>query len=76
MQAILAIVFEAIIFQAHANEINIINQERLNQKAFGQTLIVAYANARSLLVYFVLFIIAQIFTVILVLDAVRIHIKI
>lgn len=70
LQALLAIVFEAIIFQAHANEINIINQERLNQKAFGQTLIVAYANARSLLVYFVLFMIAQIFTVILVLDAI------
>lgn len=66
----LAIIFEAIIFSSHANEINIINQERLNQKAFGQSLVTAYANARSLLVYFVLFIIAQIFTVILVLDAV------
>lgn len=30
----------------------------------------AFANARSLLVYFVLFILAQIFTVILVVDAV------
>ncbi|GAN09239.1 conserved hypothetical protein [Mucor ambiguus] len=70
LQAILAIVFEAIIFSCHANEINIINEERLNQKAFGQTLITAYANARSLLVYFALFIIAQIFTVVLVLDAI------
>lgn len=70
LQAILAIIFEAIIFSSHANEINIINEERLNQKAFGQALITAYANARSLLVYFALFIIAQIFTVVLVLDAV------
>ncbi|KAI7893142.1 uncharacterized protein EV154DRAFT_502590 [Mucor mucedo] len=69
-QSVLAIIFEAIIFSCHANEINIINQERLNQKAFGQSLVTAYANARSLLVYFVLFIIAQIFTVILVLDAI------
>ncbi|KAK4519155.1 AB hydrolase-1 domain-containing protein [Mucor velutinosus] len=70
LQAVLAIIFEAIIFSCHANEINIINEERLNQKAFGQTLITAYANARSLLVYFALFIIAQIFTVVLVLDAI------
>lgn len=30
----------------------------------------AYANARSLLVYFILFMLAQVFTVILVVDAV------
>ncbi|KAI9485225.1 MAG: hypothetical protein EXX96DRAFT_544323 [Benjaminiella poitrasii] len=69
-QAVLAIIFEAFIFQSHANQINIINEERLNQKAFGQTLITAYANARSLLVYFALFIIAQVFTVALILDAI------
>ncbi|KAI8636337.1 hypothetical protein BD408DRAFT_397583 [Parasitella parasitica] len=70
LQATLAIIFEAIIFASHANEINIINEQRLNQKAFGASLVAAYANARSLLVYFVLFIIAQLFTVILVLDAI------
>ncbi|KAI8970954.1 hypothetical protein BDB01DRAFT_813097 [Pilobolus umbonatus] len=70
LQALLAIIFESIIFQSHASEINIINEERLNQKAFGQPLITAYANARSLLVYYVLFIIAQLFSVILVLDAI------
>ncbi|CEP17800.1 hypothetical protein [Parasitella parasitica] len=70
LQATLAIIFEAIIFASHANEINIINEQRLNQKAFGASLIAAYANARSLLVYFVLFIIAQLFTVVLVLDAI------
>ncbi|KAI7899385.1 uncharacterized protein BX663DRAFT_478629 [Cokeromyces recurvatus] len=70
LQAILAILFEAIIFQNHANQINIINEERLNQKAFGQALFTAYSNARSLLVYFALFIIAQLFTVVLILDAI------
>lgn len=70
LQAVLAIIFESIILGSHATEINIINQERLNQQAFGQTLRIAYANARSLLVYFALFIIAQLFTVILVIDAV------
>lgn len=75
IQGILAIIFEAVIFQCHANEINIINEERLNQKAFGESLTIAYANARSLLVYFVLFIIAQLFTVILVIDAVRVKLE-
>jgi hypothetical protein len=34
------------------------------------TITAAYANARSLLVYFIIFILAQVFTVILVVDAV------
>lgn len=71
MQAVLAIAFEAVIFAYHQNEISIIDSERLDQKGFGSELATAYANARSLLVYFVLFMIAQIFTVVLVIDAVR-----
>ncbi|KAL0078390.1 hypothetical protein J3Q64DRAFT_1702540 [Phycomyces blakesleeanus] len=70
VQALLAIIFESVIFSYVANEISIIEQERLNQKGFGESLATAYANARSLLVYFVLFIIAQVFTVILVVDAI------
>ncbi|KAG1443186.1 hypothetical protein G6F56_010768 [Rhizopus delemar] len=70
LQAIFAIVFESIILQNHANEISIINQERLYQQSFGESLRIAYANARSLLVYFALFMVAQLFTVILVIDAV------
>ncbi|KAI9321431.1 hypothetical protein BX666DRAFT_1902055 [Dichotomocladium elegans] len=70
IQAVLAIVFEAIIFAYHANQISIIDKERLDQKGFGENLTTAYANARSLLVYFVLFMVAQVFTVALVIDAV------
>lgn len=72
-QAILAIVFEAIIFVYHARVINIINEQQHHQIENGhnQSLITAYANARSLLVYFTLFIVAQVFTVALVIDAVR-----
>ncbi|KAI9499647.1 hypothetical protein BDB00DRAFT_10913 [Zychaea mexicana] len=70
VQAALAILFEAVIFNYHADTIDIINQQRLNEQHYGQNLLTAYANARSLLVYFTLFIIAQIFTVVLVLDAI------
>lgn len=73
MQAILAIVFESVIFQYHAEQISILDSENLDQKGFGDSLATAYANARSLLVYFVLFMIAQIFTVLLVVDAVSFH---
>lgn len=72
MQAVLAIVFESVIFSYLAAEINIIDTQQLDQKGFGINLATAYANARSLLVYFVLFMIAQLFAVILVVDAVNI----
>ncbi|KAI8969920.1 hypothetical protein BDF20DRAFT_962386 [Mycotypha africana] len=68
-QAILAIVFEAVIFAFHANEVNQIESLGLSQKELS-AVYTAYANARSLLVYFILFILAQIFTVILVVDAI------
>ncbi|KAI9275654.1 hypothetical protein BDA99DRAFT_193057 [Phascolomyces articulosus] len=70
IQACLAIIFEAAIFSYHANTIDTINLHRFNEDYYGPSLLTAYANARSLLVYFTLFIIAQIFTVILVIDAV------
>ncbi|KAI8391439.1 uncharacterized protein BYT42DRAFT_556854 [Radiomyces spectabilis] len=70
IQALLAIVFEVIIFNYLSNEIDIINDRQFDQKQFGISLATAYANARSLLVYFVLFIVAQVFTVILVVDAI------
>ncbi|KAI9277093.1 hypothetical protein BDA99DRAFT_555014 [Phascolomyces articulosus] len=69
-QALLAIIFEAIIFAYHANQVGIIDEQRLGQKGVGDGLATAYANARSLLVYFILFILAQIFTVALVVDAI------
>jgi hypothetical protein len=49
--------------------IDILNQQHLNQGADEITN--AYANAQSLSVYFILFIIAQLFTVALVVDAVK-----
>ena len=70
MQATLSIILEAVIFNYHATTVDIINDQRLNQPHYGQNLLTTYANARSLLVYFTLFIIAQLFTVILVVDAV------
>ncbi|KAI7858281.1 hypothetical protein BDC45DRAFT_554357 [Circinella umbellata] len=70
IQALLATIFEAIIFAYHANQISIIDKERLDQKGFGDNLATAYANARSLLVYFILFILAQVFTLALVIDAI------
>ncbi|CAO3616484.1 unnamed protein product [Cunninghamella echinulata] len=66
-QAVLAIIFEAIIFSYHSDQIDILNNQKLTK---GDDLTSAFANARSLLVYFVLFIIAQLFTVILVIDAI------
>lgn len=69
LQAIVAIIFESIIFDYHSNAVDIIRVQRLDRPEFGESLVTAYANARSLLVYFVLFIFAQIFTVILVFDA-------
>lgn len=71
VQAVLAIIFEAVIFSYHATQISIIDRERLDQKGYGLELTAAYANARSLLVYFILFMVAQVFTVGLVVDAVR-----
>ncbi|CDS06143.1 hypothetical protein LRAMOSA08671 [Lichtheimia ramosa] len=70
VQAVLAIIFEAVIFSYHATQISIIDRERLDQKGYGLELTAAYANARSLLVYFILFMVAQVFTVGLVVDAV------
>lgn len=66
----LAIAFEAIIFAFHANEINMIGNLKLSLKD-SSAIMTSFANARSLLVYFILFILAQIFTVILVVDGVR-----
>lgn len=75
VQAVLAIIFEAVIFSYHATQISIIDRERLDQKGYGLELTAAYANARSLLVYFILFMVAQVFTVGLVVDAVSTYIQ-
>lgn len=69
LQALLAIAFEAIIFAFHANEINMIGNLKLTLKD-STAIMTSFANARSLLVYFILFILAQIFTVFLVVDAI------
>lgn len=69
LQAILAIAFEAIIFAFHANEINMISNLKLSLSD-SSAIMTSFANARSLLVYFILFILAQVFTVILVVDAI------
>ncbi|KAI8371219.1 hypothetical protein EDC96DRAFT_501846 [Choanephora cucurbitarum] len=69
LQALLAIAFEAIIFAFHSNEINMISTLNLSPLD-TLSISTSYANARSLLVYFVLFIIAQLFTVLLVVDAI------
>ncbi|KAG1150199.1 hypothetical protein G6F37_007947 [Rhizopus arrhizus] len=69
LQAIFAIAFEVVIFVFHNNEINLINHLNLSDKESDE-LYIAFANARSLLVYFVLFMIAQLFTVGLVVDAI------
>ncbi|KAI7864737.1 hypothetical protein BDF14DRAFT_1731620 [Spinellus fusiger] len=66
----LATVFEAVIFLNHQTEITIISQLQGNPQFTNTALNTAYANAQSLLVYFVLFIIAQVFTVVLVVDAI------
>jgi hypothetical protein len=64
----LTITFEAVIFSYHSNQINILSERKLTNNS--DEIASAFANAQSLLVYFVLFIIAQLFTVILVIDAV------
>lgn len=69
IQAILAISFEAVIFAFHANEIGLIDDLKLSTSD-TDSMATSFANARSLLVYFILFMLAQIFTVILVVDAV------
>ncbi|CAO3658982.1 unnamed protein product [Rhizopus microsporus] len=69
LQALFAIAFEAVIFVFHSNEINVINSLQLAVDS-NDDLKTAFANARSLLVYFILFMIAQLFTVILVIDAI------
>jgi hypothetical protein len=69
LQAVLAIIFEAVIYSYHQKMLDILNQQHLNQGTDSITN--AYANAQSLSVYFILFIIAQIFTIALVVDAVR-----
>ncbi|KAI9311664.1 hypothetical protein BX666DRAFT_915171 [Dichotomocladium elegans] len=66
VQAVLAIILEAVIFNYHTISVNLIYRHRFNEPS----LLTAYANARSLLVYYSLFIIAQVFTLILVIDAV------
>ncbi|CAO0803745.1 unnamed protein product [Mucor circinelloides] len=70
LQALLAIAFEAVIFAFHNNEINTINNLNLTSSGTSSSMTTAYANARSLLVYFILFMLAQVFTVILVVDAI------
>lgn len=69
LQAALAIIFEAVIYSYHQKMIDILNAQHLNQGA--DVITNAYANAQSLSVYFILFIIAQLFTVALVVDAVN-----
>ncbi|KAG2225865.1 hypothetical protein INT45_007109 [Circinella minor] len=39
IQALLAIIFEAVIFNSHAHTIDIIDQQRLNQPHYGQSLL-------------------------------------
>ncbi|CAM0139858.1 hypothetical protein VKS41_000844 [Umbelopsis sp. WA50703] len=68
LQAVLAIIFEAVIYSYQQRMIDILNAQHLNQGADDITS--AYANAQSLLVYYILFIIAQLFTVALVVDAI------
>ncbi|KAI8341393.1 hypothetical protein BC941DRAFT_510597 [Chlamydoabsidia padenii] len=68
VQAILTITFEAVIFSYHSTQINILSEQKLTNNS--DDIASAFANAQSLLVYFVLFIIAQLFTVILVIDAI------
>jgi hypothetical protein len=70
LQAVFAIAFESVIFAFHSKEINMINDAHLNINSDDE-LKLAFANARSLLVYFILFMIAQLFTVVLVVDAVK-----
>ncbi|GAA5798925.1 hypothetical protein EDC94DRAFT_617413 [Helicostylum pulchrum] len=69
IQAILAISFEAVIFAFHANEIGLIDDLKLSTSD-TDSMATSFANARSLLVYFILFMLAQVFTVILVVDAI------
>lgn len=68
LQAVLAIIFEAVVYSYHQKMLDILNQQHLNQGADSITN--AYANAQSLSVYFILFIIAQLFTIALVVDAI------
>lgn len=67
VQAVLGITLEAVIFNYHSTSVNLIYEHRLQESS----LLTAYANARSLLVYYSLFIIAQLFTLVLVIDAVN-----
>ncbi|ORX62913.1 hypothetical protein DM01DRAFT_1314611 [Hesseltinella vesiculosa] len=67
-QAILAIIFEAVIFSYQSNLVDILDDQKLTNNNTDITSV--YANAQSLLVYFALFIVAQVFTVILVVDAI------
>lgn len=69
LQAVVAISLESVIFAIHANEINHITSMGLTDIESADTT-TAFANARSLLVYFIIFIFAQVFTVILVVDAI------
>ncbi|KAI9272449.1 hypothetical protein BY458DRAFT_539723 [Sporodiniella umbellata] len=69
LQAMLAIIFEAIIFTFHSRQVNMISDSHIDVYK-DEDLNTAFANARSLLVYFILFIIAQLFTVVLVVDAI------
>ncbi|KAJ8663901.1 hypothetical protein O0I10_000176 [Lichtheimia ornata] len=66
VQAVLGITLEAVIFNYHSTSVNLIYEHRLQELS----LLTAYANARSLLVYYSLFIIAQLFTLVLVIDAI------
>ncbi|OAD67448.1 hypothetical protein PHYBLDRAFT_183506 [Phycomyces blakesleeanus NRRL 1555(-)] len=70
IQAVLAIVFEAVIFQSHQTEIAGIERLLSSEKNLEDSLGTVQANARSLLVYFILFMLAQVFTVVLVVDAI------
>ncbi|KAI8061757.1 hypothetical protein BC940DRAFT_309678 [Gongronella butleri] len=68
IQAVLAIIFEAVIMSYQANLVGILNEQKLTNN--NADIASVFANAQSLLVYFALFIIAQLFTVILVVDAI------
>lgn len=69
----MAITLEAIIFAFHAREIAYIDSLYIDVQDIENIVKdTPFANARSLLVYFILFMLAQVFTVILVIDAVSI----
>ncbi|RUP42829.1 hypothetical protein BC936DRAFT_138027 [Jimgerdemannia flammicorona] len=65
IQCLTVITFEAIIYVYHTQEVNVLSTEQ-----FNNTNGVEYANARSLSVYHILFMIAQLFMVGMFIDAI------